>query len=108
MLNKDAVIWITDTYGVLLEEYEGKVKLQGVTTYKKDGKDILVWDWIYRAKWNSETRKREIPEKANGVAGVSLGDRQQAFEVFQKIMRQFEGTTQKFPPVESDDDSVPF
>ena len=86
-LTNDQVIWITDKYGIALDEYEGKYKLQGVTKYQKNGEDVLTWDWIYRSTWNKDTRQREVPAKANGVSGISLGNREEAVRKLASILR---------------------
>lgn len=105
-LSKDAVIWLTDKYGIALDEYEGKIKLQGVTKYQKGGEDVLTWDWIYRATWNKDTKTREVPAKANGVAGVSLGSRDEAVQTLSSLLRRL-GAGNPPKPVEEDSE-IPF
>ena len=86
MIDERSVIWITDKYGIALDEYEGRVKLQGVTKYQKNGDDVLIWDWIYRATYNKDTKQREVPAKANGVSGISLGTREEAVRTLASIL----------------------
>ena len=108
-LNPNTVIWLTDTYGVALDEYQGSFKLQGVNKYQKDNKDMVTWDWQYKSIWNKETRKRELPAKANSVAGITLGDRDQAIASLQSILRELGWqSSDPAPPGPVDDDQIPF
>ena len=108
-LNPNTVIWLTDTYGVALDEYQGSFKLQGVNKYQKDNKDMVTWDWQYKSIWNKETRKRELPAKANSVSGITLGDRDQAIASLSSILRKLEGdSTVQSPPGPVEDGEVPF
>ena len=108
-LNPNTVLWLTDTYGVALDEYQGNYKLQGVQKYQKDGKDVATWDWQYKSIWNSETSKRELPAKANSVSGITLGDREQAISSLQEILRQLGWQpSDPAPPGLVSDEEIPF
>lgn len=80
------VIWITDKNGVVAEEYQGKWSLKAVHKYESQGQEKVSYDWVYREKWNPETRKREIPAKANCAQGVFLGDLPQAIKILESVL----------------------
>jgi hypothetical protein len=82
----NAVIWITDKAGVVLEEYQGKYSLKVVQKYQSQGQEKVSYDWVKRDTWNPENRTRETPAKANAAMGAYLGNRDQAAQVLQKIL----------------------
>jgi hypothetical protein len=105
-LTPDSVIWITDKYGVALDQYQDKVKIQGVTKYQKGGEDVLTWDWIHRATFNKDTKQREVPAKANGVSGINLGDKAQAIATLYRLLQSLGHKAE--PDKEQIDEDSPF
>ena len=86
MINESAVIWITDKIGVVPEEYQGKWSLKTVQKYQFQGQEKVSYDWVHREKWNPDTRKREMPAKANAAMGVYLGSKEQAVKALDAML----------------------
>lgn len=88
-LTPNAVIWITDKAGVVIEEYNGNYSIKSVQKYQSQGQEKISYDWVKRDTWNPDTRKRETPAKANATMGVSLGDADKAAQVLQTLLDGF-------------------
>ena len=105
----DKIIWTGKSTGVVLEEYQGKYSLKAVQKYTSQGQEKVSYDWTFKEKWNPDTRKREMPDKANCANGIYLGDATQAIASLREFLRQLGGSAgpavQK--PVE-DEDGSPF
>jgi len=100
-LANDAVIWITKSTGVTIENYNDKYAIKSVRKYLKGQDEVLTYDWIYIEEYDKEKKKRVMSDKPR-PASIYLGDKDQAIKALGAMLRSLGGT----PELEGQD--VPF
>ena len=98
-------------YGVFLDEYQGKYKLNAGS--RKEGKDNL--EWVIISEWDAEKRSYEFGN-AKRPMSIYLGDREAAIKALQFFLNELTGENQQTPqapdqgdPVQGEpDQNIPF
>jgi hypothetical protein len=86
-IDNDKIIWTTDKQGLVLDEYNGNYSIKSMTKWTtRSGVENISPDWVHRKQWNKETKAMVLPEKANMVSGVYLGDREKAIDALHSLL----------------------
>ena len=90
-INPNDVVWITQSVGLVIEEYNDKFAIKSVRKYKKDNQDVLSYDWIFIEEYDKETKKRKLSDKPRPASSY-LGDRDSALKALKFFLMRLSGT----------------